>query len=152
MEVKTYSPKMVVMTFGGTVVNGWNTISIERSSPSFRMVKGIRGANTRVRTGDTSAVVTITVPQTSDINNIFNQIVVLDEATGNGRIQVTIVDVVNGDTFISSEGFLEGSPKIDFDSSSGDRVWKLNCLSSQTTETGSGWNVGSLIDRITSIF
>ncbi|MCK9530500.1 MAG: hypothetical protein M0R77_08065 [Gammaproteobacteria bacterium] len=150
-DVREYSPSEVVMTFGGAIVEGWERLSIRRMHPSFRIVEGIRGKNTRVRIGNSAAEIDITLSQTSPTNLIFSQIVTLDEAYGTGRIEITLKDVLTGEVFQSTEAFLERPADKEFEAESSERVWKMYCLSSDMT-MGSGGNWGSLVDRITSLF
>lgn len=147
-EIKTYSPKMVAITFGGTLVEGWDTVKITRQSQSFKQVNGIRGKNTRVALKNTAATVEITVPQTSDINTIFSQIVAIDEATGAARIDITIKDTLGTEVFKSSEAYLVAPADRSYESSSTGRSWTLNCLSSKYSSDGNGWSISSFFDAI----
>lgn len=150
-DVREYSPSEVVMTFGGYRVEGWERISIRRLQPSFRLVEGIRGKNTRVRINNTAAEIEIALTQTSPTNNIFSQIVEVDEQYGTGRIELTIKDVLTGESFQSTEAYLERPADKTFDADVTERVWKIVCLSSKSS-MGTGGALGSLVDRISSFF
>lgn len=150
-DVREYSPSEVVMTFGGYRVEGWERISIRHLQPSFRLVEGIRGKNTRVRINNTAAEIEIALTQTSPTNNIFSQIVEVDEQYGTGRIELTIKDVLTGESFQSTEAYLERPADKTFDADVTERVWKMVCLSSKSS-MGTGGALGSLVDRISSFF
>lgn len=150
-DVREYSPSEVVMTFGGYRVEGWERISIRHLQPSFRLVEGIRGKNTRVRINNTAAEIEIALTQTSPTNNIFSQIVEVDEQYGTGRIELTIKDVLTGESFQSTEAYLERPADKTFDADVTERVWKIVCLSSKSS-MGTGGALGSLVDRISSFF
>lgn len=139
------------MTFGGYRVEGWERISIRHLQPSFRLVEGIRGKNTRVRINNTAAEIEIALTQTSPTNNIFSQIVEADEQYGTGRIELTIKDVLTGESFQSTEAYLERPADKTFDADVTERVWKIVCLSSKSS-MGTGGALGSLVDKISSFF
>ena len=148
MEVKTYSPKMIGMTFGGAKVEGWNTITISRSSPSFTFIKGIRGKHTRVKTGDTSCTLTVNAPQTSVLNDIFDQIVNLDEKHGNGKLNISIRDMLGSEVFSCSEAYVEGMAERSYEANTSERSWIIRCMNSVWDTSGGGWGVMSLIDNL----
>lgn len=150
-DVKTYSPSDVIITFGGASVSGWEKITITRTIPSFKMVEGIRGKNTRIKLNNSAATVDIELTQTSDMNSVFSQIVAQDERTGTGRIEITIRDVMGGEIFSSMQGYLEAPATKTYEGEISSRTWKLVCLSS-SSEQGSGWSLGSLVDKVTSLF
>lgn len=145
--VQTYSPEEVVMTFGGYIVRGWDTIAISRDKPSFKTVHGIRGKNTRVRVGNTAAEITVDVPQTSFLNAVFEDIVRLDEEYGTGRIVLLIKDNLGTDIFQSQDAYIERPANLTFDTEISTRSWKINCLSTQG-DKGVGWGVVSFIDSL----
>jgi hypothetical protein len=151
MDVREYSPSDVVMTFGGAIVEGWERIIVRRNHPSYKIAEGIRNKNTRVRVGNTAASVEIVLAQTSPTNNIFSQIVELDEVYGTARIEVMIKDTLTGEMFSSTEAFLEKPADLEFDGDITERIWRMSCLSSQS-KAGSGGALGSLIDRVQSLF
>ena len=149
--VQTYSPEEVILTFGGHVVRGWDTITISRDKPSFRKVHGIRGKNTRVRVGNTAAEITLEVPQTSFINAVFEDIVRIDEQYGTGRIVLLIKDNLGTDIFSSQDAYLERPADLTYDTEISTRQWKIECLSSGTDQ-GVGWGVASFIGGLADRF
>lgn len=150
-EVREYSPSDVIMTFGGARVEGWEKISVRRLLPSFQIIPGIRGRNGRKRINNTSAEIDIVLSQTSPTNNIFAQIVEVDEMYGTARIEVTLKDVLSGEKFQSTEAFLEKPADQMFGPDVSERTWKMICLSSKST-MGSGGALGSLVDKAVSLF
>lgn len=151
-DVKTYSPSDIIITFGGYLVVGWDSIIITRTIPAFKQVNGIRGKNTRVRINNTAATVEINLVASSDTNAVFSEIVKQDELFGGARIVAMIKDPLGSELFSTEEGYLESPATKNYESESGNRTWRLNCLSSRTTDTGNGSPLGSLIDNVTSLF
>lgn len=147
MNVQTYSPSMVSLTFGGYIAKGWDRIAISRTLPSFRQVNGIRGKNTRTRVQNTAATITISVPHTSELNHIFSEVVRLDEQFGTAKINIMVKDILGTDIFKSEDAYIEKPSDISFDADVSDREWTINCLSSSTGR-GEGWGAVSLFESI----
>lgn len=150
MEVKTYSPSDVHMTFGGIVVSGWDSISIMRRSQTFRTIKGIRGKNTRVRDRDTSATIEVVLAQSSDINYILDTVAEMDSIYGTGRLEITIKDRNGEEVFYTSEAFIEKPSDKIYDDDLQTRTWTIQCLSSGTSGNTTGGYLGNLFDSFSN--
>lgn len=142
-DVQTYSPSEVVFTLAGTTISGWDRITIKRSAPSFKMVRGIRNRHTRVRNKDTSATIEIELLGTSSSNDLLTAIVEKDEKFGTGRIELMIKDTLGTFNFNSIEGYITGYADMSFGGDVGTRTWVIECLTSSYSR-GEGWGVASL--------
>jgi len=147
MSVRSYSPNDVTLTFGGYVLTNWDSIEVKRLQPSFKMVRGIRGKNTRIRTQNTAAEITITVPTTSITNVVLSEIVEQDEILGTGRIIVSIKDVSGMEVFNTPDAFIEGQAVRSYSSDMSTRVWTLQCMTSVITQSESV-GIESIFDSI----
>lgn len=127
--VYTYNPEKVQLVLGGYTVVGWNQISIKRSVPVFKIVKGINGKHTRVKDPDTSALITVGVMQTSDANDVLSRTLELDSINGTGRIELTLKDGSGDSVFNSVEGFIIGYPEIVYSDQIAFNQWTIACLS-----------------------
>ena len=152
MEVATYSPSDVVVTFGGYILEDWESITVERSLPSHKIITGIRGKNSRNAVKNTSATVTVELAQTSLANYIFQKIVELDEATGNGRISITIKDTLGGEVFYSDDTFIEAPASRTYSADISTRTWKMNCLSSTYNTSEESVSLSSIFDLARNLF
>lgn len=128
-NVYTYNPADVYLIVAGYICTGWNKITISRSSPTFKIIKGINGKNTRVQTDDTSATITLDCMQLSDTNDIFSQIHALDIENGGARLDIMLVDKSGTSVYRSEEGFIEGYPQATYADSIGYTSWTIHCLS-----------------------
>lgn len=128
-NINTYNPSDVILVVCGFVCEGWQEITIERSTPAFKHIKGIRGKHTRVRDIDSSAVITITVMQTAELNDIFSQIHLEDIEKGTGRLEVTLVDRSGTSTFQSIEAYIVGYPTKTFSDGIQFLPWEIRCQS-----------------------
>lgn len=130
MTVATYTPKEVSLLIGGSLVTGWDRITVQRNAESFRQVRGIRGKNTRVRNRDSSATMTVELAQTSITNSIFSQILQLDLAQGTGRLEWTLRDAKGEYVFQTNTGYVSSYPESGFSGEIETRRWTLLCDSS----------------------
>lgn len=146
MDVRTYSASQVVMSFGGAIVEGWETISTSRDLPDFKTVNGIRGKNTRVRNRNTAASVEITLLETSPTNQIFNDIVALDKEIGGARLSFILKDTLGTEVFYSDEAYIEGIANREYAAELGERVWIVRCLSSKNSDKGQGLELDSIFN------
>lgn len=129
--VNTYNPSDVYLILCGYQCSGWQDITIERSTPSFKHVKGIRGKHTRIRDVDTSAIITITVIQTSETNDILSDILEQDLESGTGRLEIMLVDK-SGNTLVSSiEAYITGYPTKTFSDTVEFLPWVIQCQSTE---------------------
>jgi hypothetical protein len=146
MGVNSYVPADVSLAFGGYVLTGWNTISIQRNYPVFTAVDGIRGKNTRTRNRNTSATIKFSCLQTGEANDLLSGIVTQDYELGNGRISLTLTDNSGSSLFFSSEAYITGYADAVFSEDFEYRVWTIQCASSE------GWNVGGNLEPANSLF
>lgn len=138
--VNTYNPSDVYLIICGHICTGWNEIAIEKSTPTYRFVKGIRGKNTRVEDLDTSAVISITVLQTSQTNDILSEIHKLDIEQGTGRLEVSLVDR-SGTTAINSiEAYIVSYPNKSFKDDFDPITWTIQCQSTNDYIIGGNTN------------
>lgn len=147
MNVTTYSPKDVILTIGGAYLVGWNAITVTRDSAAFVKVDGIRGKNTRNFNLNTSATITLSLPQSSQWNDVFSAVVAADiESQGNFRCEITLKDG-SGSTLVQSvEAYIPNYADITFDGTISNRVWLIQCLSTSV------YNVGGNTQPINNLF
>ena len=136
--IRTYAPENVFLTFGGAVVEGWNSMTVTRQVPVFRSVKGIRGKNTRVRDTNSASTIEIICDATSMTNQIFQMIVEADTVSGAGRIELTLTDNSGFEVFYSGEAFITGPAERGYGSEVGDRKWTIECLNSRWGDQRAG--------------
>lgn len=129
--MNTYTFSQVFVVVNGNVLTGLNSITVTRQSPSFEIIKGIRGHHSRRKTDDTSAVVQIAMLQTSFSNEVLSSFLVDDINKGTGRLSIFINDGMGRTLFSSNTGFIEGFPEVGFQEEIGDRVWVIQCLESE---------------------
>ena len=135
-DIKTFNPADVMFSLGGATIVGWNSISIKRDSPPFTVKKGIRGKHTRIRSYDTSATITISLPQISDWNDVFSSIVTQDTESATGRCEIMLQDYSGSSLFSSTQAYVVDYAETTFDSSIQARAWTIQCLTTDNYFVG----------------
>lgn len=149
--VETYSPDEVMLIFGGYMIEGWDSITVERVSQEFKTVRGIKGSNTRVRNKNSHSTIKISCPQTSPLNEVFSSIVALDEQTGNGRLEVSLINGTGWESFSSIDAYIVGESSRGYTKDLSAREWTIECLSSKWDGGGRKSLIGSIIDSAKSL-
>lgn len=147
--VNTYSAADVILSFGGYSVFGWDEISVRRDTAQSNFIRGIRGKNTRIINPNTSSVISIACPQTSDAHSVFSQIVSGDLLTGgNGRLQVSLKDLNGGLVLSSNEAYVTGYPDVSYKNSIENYTWLIQCNNTQYSGLTSRPSQTSLFDFV----
>ena len=127
MEVLTYVPSNVILVISGWQVRGWNEISVARNTPGFKQIRGIRGKNTRTRVQDTSATLTIRVPQTENMNEVMSAIHDADLEEGTARLEIMLAEVTGNSFFSTATGYITAYPELAYSGDMSERVWTIVC-------------------------
>ena len=131
MEVLTYVPSNVALILSGSQVEGWNSISVVRSDPVFKQIKGIRGKNTRTRIKNSSATIVIETPQTELINEVLSMVLEADSVNGTARLEISLMESTGSSFFTTSTAYIERHPELKYTNELGMNVWTLVCEESQ---------------------
>jgi len=127
-QVLTYSPSDVKLIISGYTLGGIMSISFRWTTPPFRMVRGIRGRNTRVYNQDRSAVIEIEVQQTSVTNDVLSSIVLLDYAQKAARLDLALSDNSGRTLIQTAEAYVTTLPDITYSSGFNVRRWTFEIL------------------------
>lgn len=150
--VRTYSPEDLIIQVGGNEIVGWNSVKVERTTPVFKQIEGIRGSVARTQTLRSSATITLSIDQNSTSNLMLNMLLKLDERGQGELLNVFIKDstmpatvggmLVDGGTTIQSLScYIDGYPDVEFTDESVDRVWTIRALSVTTMNIGQGYSM-----------
>lgn len=157
MSIATYSPKDTLFTICDSHLVGWNSITIAPNTSAFNPVMGIRGKHSRIKSLDSSAIVTLSLPQASEWNDILSQIVILDSTKGTGRLEIQLKNSTNGIQFSSTEAFIVNYSPLVYSGTMNYREWKIHCLSTTTfSSQGEALSLSALLNSavsgLTSLF
>ena len=135
-EVHTYSPSEIRLEISTYQITGFDKISVQKNSPSFTLIKGIRGSNSRRRNRDTSCTVTVDVIQTGLVNDVLTEILEQDLRTNSARLTLNLTDGLGSSNIVSEECFIESYPELVFSDSITMRRWNIICLSTDIFRVG----------------
>lgn len=152
-DVLTYSPDLVELVFGGYSVSGWNSIRIQRNTEFVKQIRGIRGKNAKEVSRDTSCTITLTIPQSSEVNTILSKVLELEELSkGKVRLEIMLKDGGGESVFTSIECYIGGWPQVTYGAELNDVEWKFLCDSSKWSLRGNESNKNSLVDAVSGAF
>lgn len=152
-ELATYSPDEVKLQVEKYLCAGWERITIKRSGPMYKFIKGIRNKHTRVRDSDTSAVITISVIQTSQTNEVFSEILRQDYVEQTGRFNLLLKDLSGNSLFSSSEAYLSGFPSVTYEDDITFNEWEIICQTTNNYEIGNNVDLdNNIVNQILNLF
>jgi len=137
----TFDPKKYSFSFGGIPVNGYadgTGIEFVRNEDMWALVVGMDDFSTFVKKNNTSGLFTITLQQSSPVNNQFSSLAALDE-TGNLGLQSALLkdNNVGGTTLVSSAtGRFVKFPDITISSDLSNTVWTILCTNTKVAIGG----------------
>ena len=144
--VRTYRPKDISFILGGYEVGGFESITATIVPEKFKIIKGIRGQHTRVKTFDQSGEIQIRLLQTSPMNDLLSDILNADIAQQAGRLAIQLKDRSGDSLIISDSAFIMGLPSdITYSDGLNSRVWTIRML---TCEAKVGGNSSSLPQKV----
>lgn len=135
-EVETYSPSEIRLSLSDYQIVGFDRISVNRNSPVFTIVKGIRGKNSRIRNRDTSCTVFVDLIQTSIGNDVLSELLRLDYDSMAVRLNLSLTDGLGSSKIVSNECYIEGYPEVSYSEGIAYRRWKIICLSTDIFDVG----------------
>lgn len=150
--VKTYSPSDLCIYLAGDYrITGLVSVSISFPTERFKIIRGIKGYNVRVRNQDTSCSISIEVLQTSTANDVLSNILNQDIVTGLGRLELNIEDTSGNSKVSSSNCFISNYPETRFSYELETRVWTIHMLNTDIIQiSGNSQNRPQFIEDIAS--
>jgi len=131
MPIATFDPKKVAVIVGGKPISGFASdsfVKVTRTTNTWEKVTGVDGLTTRIRQGDKSGRIEITLMQSSPDNDYFSGLCDLDEATGGGVVPILIKDLLGTSLDHTPAAWIVKPVDTEFGKSSKDRVWAFECV------------------------
>jgi hypothetical protein len=131
MATRVYDPKQIVLSVAGLLISSGfsedSMVKCARTAPSYEGVVGADGEYTRVRQYDDSALVTISLMQSSEGNDILSALHSADRAAPNGAgIGAFLLKDLNGNTLVqASKCWVKGSPEQEYGKKVNMRAWEI---------------------------
>lgn len=127
--VKTYDPKMVVMTFGTIKIAGYaegTFVKVSRSGDAFSKSKGAGGDIERVNRNQGDYEVAITLQQTSATNAELSAALAADQVTNAGVLPLTIEDKLGQTLFEAPQAWIRKDPDWEDGDDLNSREWTFD--------------------------
>jgi hypothetical protein len=133
MTTKEYDPTEVDVLFGLAQLSGFaeNTmVKVAFENKRFELVQGVDGQTSRSKNKKRSALVTVSLMQTSASNSYLSAAMALDDLApaGAGVVPFLIRDKNGTSLFASDEAWIEKEPDIEYAEKPGPREWQIRVV------------------------
>lgn len=135
--VKTYNPKDVTIAIGNHIVTGYaedSFVTIDANSDSFTKKVGCDGEIVRSQSPDDTAIVKISLLQTSASCTFLSARIKHDKKTGDGMFPILIKDLKGGLVFSADEAWVAKEPSRGFGKEAGNREYEIHTGSAELDE------------------
>lgn len=127
-KLKTYNCREVIVTLGSRVIDGFaddSFVTIEPAGEGTSSVCGCDGEHSRSMDPNKSVNVKIVLNQTSDSNKFMNQLLKLDQDTGEGIVPLMITDLRGGLLAHADEAYIKKRPSTVYGKNTQNREWEI---------------------------
>jgi len=129
-KIRTFDPKQLIVTFGPIIMSGFapsSFISIEPDGDYFRVIRGTGGDTERIKIGSGNCIVTISLLQTTPINDLLTTAHLSDVVGNAGVFPLIIKDMGGTQLFMSMKAYIVTPPAVDFSNEVSERKWRFYC-------------------------
>ena len=120
MGLKTWDPSQLNVIVGGSIVNSWNTVSIDLDEDEQFSSVGSNGEVTRSINASRMGTVTLTLPQASADNATLSAL-----AEAKSIFSFSTIDKSGNSVHVIAEAFVGKRPASEYTKESGEREWTL---------------------------
>src|SRR5574344_310193 len=127
--VKTFDPKMVVITFGVIPISGYaegTFVRVNRSGDAFAKSKGAGGDIERINRNQGDYEVAITLQQTASVNKELSAALAADMATNAGVFELTVKDLLGETLFFAPQAWIRKDPEWEEGDDLNSREWTFD--------------------------
>ena len=127
--VRTYDPKLVIVTFGAIPITGFaegTFVSIAGNGDRFEKSKGADGTVDRVNKNANDYAVTITIKQTSLTNDLLSAVLNADLLSNTGKFPLTIKDLNGTALFFAPQAWIAKDPDDEYSDTLSSREWRID--------------------------
>lgn len=136
--LKTYDPKMVIITFGAEIIEDFADGSVIELTmeDNFESVEGADGSENRINKNRNGADCNISIMQQSTTNDRLSTLYLVDKVANTGILPLTIKDL-NGTTLAySAQSYIKKLPDLTLSNSIENRTWNFRMPQIQLFEGG----------------
>lgn len=124
--VKTFDPKMVVITWGVIPISGYaegTFVHVNRSGDAFTKNKGAGGDVERINKNRGDFEVSVTLMQTASTNEELSAALAADQVTNAGVFPLTIKDLLGNTLFFAPQAWIRKDPEWEDGDELNSREW-----------------------------
>jgi hypothetical protein len=156
----TYSPESVVITVGNDkfshIVSGYadgTFISVARNVDHATHYNGADGTNARVVRSIKNCDVTLTLHQSSESNDVFSQLLALDEESRDGSdcFYMTIKDTSGRTVMSTPVAYIGTTPDTSLGTDIAERAWVIRAINMTQHIGGNGKFTGDTYSTVTDL-
>ncbi len=141
MATKVYDPDRVAASFAGIPIRGYadgEMIKVETPEDAFTTKTGSDGETTRSKSNKNVKRVTVSLMQTSDVNDLLSFIHQTDlEASNGAGVGAFFLKDLSGRALLTApEAWIVKAPDMTFDREATARVWVFDCVESKQVTGG----------------
>lgn len=140
--LKTYDPKQYVIVFAGINLNeglaDGTFLTVAPENPGFSKKVGVDGEVTRSRSHDRSATATLTLMQTSDVNDRLSALYNADRDAVNGQGVGTffVQDLLGNTIGEAAKAYIADEPDMSLEGEASTREWVIELADWRSTHGG----------------
>lgn len=151
--IKTYSPKDVVIAWGGVAITGLaedTFLTVTRNADNSEEVVGAQGDVALTKVANTTGMIELTLLQNSVVNNILSNIQLLQDGESDlFRANMTIQDPSGGTIWEAKDTHLKKSTDVTLGASQNGKTWQFFVSDLQAVGANSAIaNALGLVSRI----
>lgn len=124
--VRTYDPKLIVVTFGGIIFTGFMSgtfVTVTQNGEDFTKDKGADGTVDRVNNNADDYAVACTIKQTSLTNDALSLVRATDKLSNTGKLPFQIKDLNGTSLFFAAQAWIRKAPDPDYGDALTGREW-----------------------------
>ncbi len=142
MTVQHYDPKSITIIFGPVLMSGFapdTFLMVEKNVDIFSLQVGADGEACRTRSRNNSARMTVTLMQSSPVNDLLSALHEVDRAapSGSGCLPFLVKDLVGRSLFAAELSWIVKPAPAEFGVEAGTREWVIETADLQTFVAGS---------------
>ena len=120
MGLKTWDPSQLNLIVGGSIINSWNTVSIDLDEDEQTSSTGTSGESTRSINASKMGTATLTLPQASDDNATLSAL-----AEAKSIFSLSTIDKSGKSIHVMSQAFISKRAASEYTKESGEREWVI---------------------------
>lgn len=127
--IKTYSPKDVVIAWGGVAITGLaedTFLTVTRNADNSEEVVGAQGDVALTKVANTTGMIELTLLQNADANNILSNLQLLQDGESDlFRANMTIQDPSGGTIWEAKDTHLKKGTDVTLGASQNGKTWQF---------------------------